>query len=214
VGLRTRRVGLCKHADSARPEAKPYRRCRANDKQIICQCQQEGTRHSAALRNVDSLASRSSRPSGCLRQSPERLPSPPGCPPEPNIRLPLGTIAQSRGFCRVRHGFHKHADSALTSRALLVTLNANYEVSRVAPGAIPVQTLRPYRPGAGARWEYSCLKSGGERARFAAQIGPWLSLVERLNGVQEVESSNLSGPIFFTNRRRRFRSRRCDWFRR
>ena len=29
------------------------------------------------------------------------------------------------------------------------------------------------------------------------QIGPWLSLVERLNGVQEVESSNLSGPIFF-----------------
>ncbi len=28
-------------------------------------------------------------------------------------------------------------------------------------------------------------------------VGPWLSLVERLNGVQEVESSNLSGPISF-----------------
>gem|GEM_PF-5821476 len=39
------------------------------------------------------------------------------------------------------------------------------------------------------------MKSGDLQIRLLLYIGPWLSLVERLNGVQEVESSNLSGPI-------------------
>ena len=41
------------------------------------------------------------------------------------------------------------------------------------------------------------LENPRRRNHIVFDVGPWLSLVERLNGVQEVESSNLSGPISF-----------------
>ena len=44
---------------------------------------------------------------------------------------------------------------------------------------------------------FSFLKIPVVGITLCSDVGPWLSLVERLNGVQEVESSNLSGPISF-----------------
>jgi hypothetical protein len=62
---------------------------------------------------------RLSRPAGCLRQSPERLPSPPGCPSGPNIRLFLGTNELAGGVCRSRVGVFAKAPPVTTSVPLL-----------------------------------------------------------------------------------------------
>jgi hypothetical protein len=75
----------------------------------------------ATIRGTDPPPPFTSRPAGCLWQSPERLPKPHGCPPWPNICLPQHHEALSRGFCRDRGGSHKHIDSDPTSGSLLVT---------------------------------------------------------------------------------------------
>ena len=91
-----------------------------------------------------------------------------GCPPGPNIRLSLQTLALSRGFCQVRCGPRKHTDTALKSRASSQSASVNFAKS---PKCSRLSGSRPARRAAGFRSDW-IEKMSGRPPRLSHLFSP------------------------------------------